>query len=59
MSTVRVAVIQHEPCWFDLQGSIKRTIQLIEAAAANGAQLISFPECWVPGYCDGKCKGYI
>lgn len=50
MTTVRVALTQHEPCWFDLQGTVDKTVKLIHQAAANGARLISFPECWVPGY---------
>lgn len=50
MCVVRVAVTQHEPCWFNLHGSVDKTVKLIREAAANGAQLISFPECWIPGY---------
>lgn len=48
--TVRVAVTQAEPEWLDLQASVKKTCKLIEAAAEKGTQLISFPECWIPGY---------
>lgn len=48
--TVRVAVTQAEPEWLDLQASVKKTCNLIEEAASNGAQLVSFPECWIPGY---------
>ncbi|KAI5776317.1 carbon-nitrogen hydrolase [Geopyxis carbonaria] len=50
MSTVRVAITQHEPGWFDLQASVAKTIALIAEAAAGGADLIAFPECWIPGY---------
>ncbi|OJJ56745.1 hypothetical protein ASPSYDRAFT_1182467 [Aspergillus sydowii CBS 593.65] len=50
MTTVRVALTQHEPCWFDLQGTVDKTVKLINEAATNGARLICFPECWVPGY---------
>jgi len=49
-SLVRVAVVQAEPRWLDLQASVKKTCQLIEDAAAGGASLVSFPECWIPGY---------
>ncbi|KAE9366596.1 carbon-nitrogen hydrolase [Stipitochalara longipes BDJ] len=49
-SVVRVAVTQAEPGWFDLAGSVKKTCDLITEAAANGAELIVFPECWIPGY---------
>ena len=47
---VRVAVVQAEPVWLDLQGSAKKACQLINDAAAGGAKLVSFPECFIPGY---------
>lgn len=49
-SHVRVAVTQAEPVWLDLDATVEKTCALIEAAAANGAQLVTFPECWIPGY---------
>ncbi|PYI17054.1 aliphatic nitrilase [Aspergillus japonicus CBS 114.51] len=49
-STVRVAVTQAEPVWLDLDATVAKTCTLIAEAAKNGAQLISFPECWIPGY---------
>ncbi|KAF8849398.1 putative aliphatic nitrilase [Acephala macrosclerotiorum] len=48
--TVRVAVTQAEPVWLDLDGTITKTIKLIGEAASDGAKIISFPECWIPGY---------
>ena len=48
--TTRVAVIQAEPKWLDLDGAISKTCSLIDEAAQNGAQLVAFPECWIPGY---------
>lgn len=47
---VRVAVTQAEPVWLDLDATIDKTCKLIEEAALNGAKLIAFPECWIPGY---------
>ena len=47
---VRVAVTQQEPLWFNLEGTVDKTCQLIEEAAKNGAQLIAFPEVWICGY---------
>ncbi|KAH8819192.1 carbon-nitrogen hydrolase [Xylogone sp. PMI_703] len=47
---VRVAVTQAEPEWLNLEKTVEKTCQLIEEAARNGAQLITFPECWIPGY---------
>lgn len=49
-SIVRVAAVQAEPEWFDLQASVKKTCTLIADAAAGGAELVSFPECFIPGY---------
>ncbi|KPM34468.1 Arylacetonitrilase [Neonectria ditissima] len=49
-STVRVAVTQAEPVWVDLSGAVAKTCKLIDEAASNGAQIIAFPEVWIPGY---------
>ncbi|KAI4942503.1 hypothetical protein J4E91_010101 [Alternaria rosae] len=49
-STVYVAVAQFEPAWLDLQKAVEKTCRLIREAAENGAKLVSFPECWIPGY---------
>ncbi|KAL4915259.1 carbon-nitrogen hydrolase [Aspergillus aurantiobrunneus] len=46
----RVAVTQAEPAWLDLDASVEKTCSLITEAAANAAQLVAFPECWIPGY---------
>ncbi|KAF6840300.1 aliphatic nitrilase [Colletotrichum plurivorum] len=48
--TVKVACTQAEPAWLDLQASVAKTCTLITEAASAGAQLIAFPECWIPGY---------
>jgi nitrilase len=50
MGSLRVAVTQAEPCWLDLQAAVKKTCYLISVAAANKAQLVTFPELWIPGY---------
>ncbi|KAL4908876.1 hypothetical protein BDW74DRAFT_165597 [Aspergillus multicolor] len=49
-NSVRVAVTQAEPVWLDLDATVQKTCKLIAEAAANGAQLVTFPECWIPGY---------
>jgi len=33
-----------------MQGSVAKAVDLIAEAATNGAQLIAFPETWIPGY---------
>lgn len=41
MSTnVRVGAVQAEPVWLDLEGSVDKTISLIESAAADGVQVV-------------------
>ncbi|RKL39303.1 Nitrilase [Fusarium proliferatum] len=49
-SKCKVAAIQAEPCWNDLKGSIAKTIGLIQEAASKGANVIGFPEIFIPGY---------
>lgn len=38
------------PGFLDLQGTVDKTLALIEEAASQGARLIAFPETWIPGY---------
>ncbi|KAI8313462.1 hypothetical protein K4K61_007964 [Colletotrichum sp. SAR11_59] len=47
---VKVAVVQAEPCWFDVEAATVKTCGLINEAGANGAKLVAFPELWIPGY---------
>ncbi|KAJ4172159.1 hypothetical protein NW754_002347 [Fusarium falciforme] len=49
-STVKVAAIQAEPAWNDLQGGIAEVMSLIQEASSNGANVIGFPEVFIPGY---------
>lgn len=50
MSTVRVAALQAEPAWLDLNASTAKAISLIEEASQKGAQIVAFPETWISGY---------
>jgi predicted amidohydrolase len=36
--------------WLDLEGTVQKTIKIIEEAAQAKAKLVAFPECWIPGY---------
>ena len=49
MTTVRVAIAQAEVAP-DLAGGLERTRALAKKAANGGAQLVAFPETWLPGY---------
>ncbi|KAL0570058.1 hypothetical protein V5O48_011900 [Marasmius crinis-equi] len=46
----KVAAVQAEPVWLDLQGGVAKTIDIINEAATAGAKIIGFPEVFIPGY---------
>ena len=46
----RVAVVQHPPVFLNLARSVERAVALTREAAAQGAQVVVFPETWLPGY---------
>jgi nitrilase len=47
---MRVAAAQLAPVFLDRDGTIDAVLDAIGEAAANGAELIAFPETFVPGY---------
>jgi nitrilase len=47
---VRVAAVQAAPVFLDREATIGKAAALIGQAAANGAQLVVFPESFVPCY---------
>ena len=47
---VRVAVVQAESVYFNLEGAVNKAIDIIIEAAEGKAQLVAFPETWIPGY---------
>lgn len=47
---VRIATIQAEPEWNNLQAGVDKAIALIEEAGKNGANVLGFPEVFIPGY---------
>lgn len=46
---VRVAVVQAETAT-DLESGLEKTRALTKSSARDGAQLVAFPETWLPGY---------
>lgn len=48
--TYKVAAVQSAPEFLDLKAGVVKAIALIEEAASQGAELIAFPEVWLPGY---------
>ncbi len=57
--TVNVAVVQAAPVLFDRQASIEKVAQLAGEAAGQGAQLILFPEAFIPAYPRGLSFGAV
>lgn len=49
-SIVVVAAVQAAPIYMNLERSLARALELISEAARRRAQLVVFPESWLPGY---------
>ena len=56
--TCRVAVVQASPVMFDKTACVEKAVRLTEEAGANGAELVVFPELFVPGYPYGMTFGF-
>jgi len=57
-NTCRVALVQAEPVMFDKAASLNKALRFIEEAAAENADLIVFPELFIPGYPIGMNFGF-
>ncbi|MEL6891430.1 MAG: nitrilase-related carbon-nitrogen hydrolase, partial [Actinomycetota bacterium] len=47
---MRVAAVQLAPVFLDRAGTIDVVLDALRRAAADGAELVAFPETFVPGY---------
>jgi nitrilase len=57
--TVKVAVVQAAPVLFNREASVEKACRLTQEAAAQGAQLILFPEAFIPAYPRGLHFGSV
>ena len=55
---MRVAVVQAAPVLFDKKATIDKEVNIIKEAGSQGAQLIVFPESFVPCYPLGLTFGF-
>ena len=56
---VKVAVLQAAPVLFDREATVAKACGLIRDAASSGAQLLLFPEAFVPAYPRGLSFGMV
>ena len=57
-NTCKIALIQAEPILFDKDACLAKALTLIEEAAEQNAELIVFPELFIPGYPIGMNFGF-
>ena len=55
----KVALVQASPVLFDKDATVKKTILLIEEAGDKGADIIIFPESFIPCYPRGFSYGFV
>ncbi|MGA9269780.1 MAG: nitrilase-related carbon-nitrogen hydrolase, partial [Lutimonas sp.] len=56
---VKVGLIQDSPVFFDLEETVRKVESLTEKYAAEGCDLIVFPESFIPGYPRGFDFGAV
>ena len=55
----RLALVQASPVMFDKTASLNKALEWIDKAAKQGAELVVFPELFLPGYPFGMTFGFI
>lgn len=63
---LKAAAVQAAPVFLDREATVEKACRLIGQAASHGAQLIVFPECFIPGFPHWfaflpayECRGFI
>ncbi|WP_315118189.1 carbon-nitrogen hydrolase family protein [uncultured Clostridium sp.] len=59
IKTVRVAVVQASPVIMDLNATVEKTLILIKKAKKMGANIVVFPESFIPAYPRGLSFGFV
>ncbi len=54
----RAALVQAEPCMFDKDACLQKALKYIKEASKENADLIVFPELFIPGYPIGMNFGF-
>ncbi len=49
---VRISAAQAAPVYLNKEKTIEKVIGIVKESAENGAQIVVFPEVFVPGYPD-------
>jgi len=58
-SSVKVAVVQAAPVLFEREATVEKACLLLQEAAEDGAQLVLFPEAFIPAYPRGLSFGML
>jgi nitrilase len=45
-----LAIVQEPPVFLNLKASLEAAVRHIRKAATDGANIVTFAECWLPGY---------
>ena len=48
----KIAVVQASPVFMDREATVEKVCRLIAESANNGAQIVVFPEAFIPTYPD-------
>ncbi|MBT8130912.1 MAG: carbon-nitrogen hydrolase family protein, partial [Gammaproteobacteria bacterium] len=50
VSDCRISIVQQAPIFLNLNASVEKACELVHEAAAAEADIVVFPETWLPGY---------